>query len=204
MMAAPGAPEVILASASQSRAALLRQVGLYFSIISAEVDEESIKSAMTAEGAAHAQIAASLADTKACQISKEHPEALTIGADQILSARGMLYSKPVDLAEARRQLKELSGQEHELLTAVSVARAGRIIWRHTEISRLRMRVLTDAFIDDYLEAMGSAALSTVGCYQLERYGPLLFERISGDYYAILGLPLLPLLDVLRNHQVIAA
>jgi septum formation protein len=204
MMRAFGACDIILASASQSRAALLAKIGLDFRIEAADVDEESIKSAMIREGSGHAQIAAVLAALKAVQISEKYPDVLVIGADQILSAKGILYSKPVDIAEARRQLQALSGAAHELLTAVALAREGRIIWRHLETARLQMLSFSDKFIDDYLEKIGPAALTTVGCYQLEGQGPLLFEHISGDYYAILGLPLLPLLAELRHHQVIAA
>lgn len=204
MMPPSVAPGIILASASQSRAALLRQLGLDFTIAAADVDEDSIKAAMISEDAAHGDIAATLADRKAGRISEKYPDDLVIGADQILTAHGVLYSKPVDLADARRQLQALSGQEHALVTAVSVARGGKIIWRHRETAHLMMRPLSQTFIDHYLASMGTAATSTVGCYQLEKQGPLLFDRISGDYYAILGLPLLPLLELLRRYQVIAA
>jgi septum formation protein len=194
--------EIILASASQSRAALLRQTGLDFNIQAAEVDENAIKDALLADNADHSKIAETLAAVKACRVSEKYPDALVIGADQILSAGGVLYSKPVDMAEARQQLDALSGQEHRLISAVSVAKEGVVLWRHVEISTLRMRKLSPGFMNDYLARLGDAALSTVGCYQLEGLGPLLFDEITGDYYAILGLPLLPLLAFLRDRKAL--
>lgn len=204
MTSAPTAPQVILASASQSRARLLEQVGLAFTVMPARVDEEAIKDAMLAEQAAHIHIAETLAEIKALQVSQKAGNALVIGADQVLSAQNILYNKPCDRDDAHRQLSSLSGQEHELFTAVCVAQNGNVIWRRTDRAKLKMRKLSEAFIDSYLNVMGDAALMTVGCYQLEDRGPLLFEDISGDYYGILGLPLLPLLQLLRMHRVISS
>lgn len=202
MTISPAAPQIILASASQSRARLLEQAGLSFVVMPARVDEDAVKDAMLAEQASHLHIAEALAELKALQVSQKAGNALVIGADQVLSAQNILYNKPCDRDEAQRQLRSLSGLEHELFTAVCVAQSGKIIWRQADRAKLKMRNFSDSFIDSYLDEMGDMALTTVGCYQLEGRGPLLFERISGDYYGILGLPLLPLLQLLRMHKVI--
>lgn len=202
MTISPAAPQIILASTSQSRARLLEQAGLSFVVMPARVDEDAVKDAMLAEQASHLHIAEMLAELKALQVSQKAGNALVIGADQVLSAQNILYNKPCDRDEARRQIRSLSGREHELFTAVCVAQSGKVIWRQADRAKLKMRNFSDSFIDSYLDEMGDMALTTVGCYQLEGRGPLLFERISGDYYGILGLPLLPLLQLLRMHKVI--
>ena len=197
------APKLVLASASQSRARLLAQVGLEFEIQPAHIDEESVKTAMLAEGARHSQIAETLAEIKCLQVSQKCGAALVIGADQILSCNNLLYSKAQNFSEAHDQLTALAGWDHQLVTAACVGQNGGVIWRHVETARLKMRAMSEGFIRAYLAAGGEALLTGVGCYRLEERGALLFERISGDYYGILGLPLLPLLQLLRDHKVLA-
>ncbi len=199
---APGTPPVVLASASPSRAALLRQAGVPVVIEPARVDEGEVKTALAAEGADASLAAEALAELKAQRISRRHGSALVIGADQILDCDGVWHDKPEDLDQAARQLRALAGRTHRLVSAVCVVRQGTRIWHRVEEARLTVRPLGDRFIADYLAAVGPAALSSVGAYQLEGLGAQLFARIEGDYFTILGLPLLPLMDVLRNHGVV--
>jgi septum formation protein len=193
---------VILASASQSRASILRNAGVMFETIPAHVDEDGIKDAMLAANTPHRVIADALAELKAVQVSSSHPGALVVGADQVLSFAGELVSKCATMAAARDLLCRLRGRGHELLSAAVIARDGRPIWRHTERSRLTMFPVSDAFIDAYLENKGTDILSGVGCYRLEDEGAQFFSHIAGDYFAILGLPLIQLLSALREQGVI--
>ncbi len=191
---------LVLASASRVRAALLRQAGLDFEIAPADVDESATKREMA--GADPMEIADALAAIKARAISR--PGALVIGADQMLVCDGALFDKPRDMAEAASHLQRMSGRTHHLCTAAAVVLDGEVIWRHTERPELVMRPLSDAFIADYLAAIGNDALLSVGAYQLEGRGAQLFERVSGDFFSILGLPLLPLLAFLRHRNLIEA
>lgn len=195
---------LILASASTSRAAMLRQAGLDFAIRPARIDEEEIKLSMKSEGVSLRDVATALAELKAHRISSAEPLDFVIAADSMLACDGRWYDKPVDMAAAREQLQSLRGKTHELVTAVALARGGSVIWRQIEVARLTMRDFSDAFLDAYLAQAGDAVLSSVGCYQLEGLGAQLFSRIQGDYFAILGLPLLPLLDILRENKVLRA
>lgn len=145
-----------------------------------------------------------LAEAKASTIAARHPGALVIGADQLLVCGEVWLDKPSDLATARRQLRELRGRQHELITAVVLWRDNAVLWRHVERPVLVMRDFSDTFLDAYLASAGAGALSAVGAYQLEAMGIQLFAQIEGDYFAILGLPLLPLLDCLRNLGALAA
>jgi septum formation protein len=194
---------VILASASKTRAALLSQVGLSIEIIPAVIDETSIRDGMTAEGALPRDIADTLAELKAMRVSRRHPDRLVIGADQILSFKGTLFEKPADRDAAERQLRMLAGSSHELWSAACVAREGDVIWRHVAFSVLTMRSFSDDFLAAYLDAAGEALTRNVGAYALEGPGAQLFSHIEGDYFSILGLPLLPLLDFLREHNIVA-
>lgn len=194
-----GATPVILASASSSRQKLLRNAGLKFEADAAHVDEDEIKRALKAEGASAAQTAETLAELKAQRISRRYPGVLVIGADQMLDCNGVWFDKPEDLDHAAAHLAALRGKEHSLLSAVCVVRDGVRLWHHNDVARLTMRSLTDAFIAGYLAEVGKDALSSVGAYQLEGRGIQLFARIDGDFFSILGLPLLPLLDFLRNN-----
>ncbi len=193
---------VILASASKSRANLLRAAGVNVEIVPAHADEEAVKNALKAEGATAAQCAETLAELKAVQVSQRYDNALVIGADQMLECEGAWFDKPADMAGARDHLVALCGKTHVLPTAVCVALNGARIWHHVATPRLTVRPYSDTFIDDYLKAAGAAVLSSVGAYQLEGLGAQLFSKIEGDFFTILGLPLLPLLAFLREHEVV--
>jgi len=203
MLEDAAAPSVVLASASASRRALLRNAGLAVACEAARIDEDEIKVALKAEGADPERVAETLAELKAQRVSRRHAGALVIGADQMLDCNGVWFDKPSDRAHAAAHLKALSGREHRLISALCVVQDGARLWHHLEEARLTVRTLSDTFIDDYLDAVGDAALASVGAYQLEGLGAQLFGRIEGDYFTILGLPLLPLLDFLRNHKVVA-
>ena len=193
---------LVLASASRVRATLLRQAGLHFQIVPADVDESFTKREMA--GADPMEIAEALAGIKAQAVSLSMPGALVIGADQMLVFEGGLLDKPVDMEGARDHLRRLRGQVHHLCTAAVVVQDGDVLWRHSERPELVMRDFTDGFIDSYLAAVGGDALLSVGAYQLEGRGAQLFERVSGDFFSILGLPLLPLLAFLRHRNLIEA
>lgn len=197
------APELVLASASESRRRLLRSAGVPFRSEAPAVDEDDVKAALRAEGASAIQVAETLAELKARRIAHRHPGALIVGADQMLDCDGRWFDKPADRAAAAEQLRALSGRAHELLTSVCLLRGEERIWHHNECARLVMRPLSDAFIAAYLEAVGQAALNSVGAYQIEGRGAQLFAQIEGDGFAIQGLPLLPLLEMLRQHGVLA-
>jgi septum formation protein len=193
---------VILASASKSRAALLRAAGVAFEILPAHTDEEAVKIALKAEGATAAQCAETLAEIKAVQVSQRVPGQLVIGADQMLECEGLWLDKPTDMESARAHLIAMRGRTHVLPTSAAVALDGQRIWHASASPRLTMRSFTDAFLDHYLATAGEAVLSSVGAYQLEGLGVQLFDRIDGDFATILGLPLLQLLAFLREHSVI--
>lgn len=197
-------PSVLLASESRTRVALLRHAGITCTAERSGIDEDEIKRALRRERVKAVEAAETLAEFKAVKVSRRHAGALVIGADQILECEGEWLGKPGDLDRARAQLSALRGKSNELVTAVVVARDGARIWHHVARARLEMRVFSDAFLDLYLESVGRAACDSVGAYQLEGLGVQLFSRVEGDYFAILGLPLLPLLDFLRNHGVIPA
>lgn len=194
---------LILASSSIVRARLLRDAGLDFAIEPARIDEEAIKESMLGEGVKPRDIADALAELKALRVSGRHGDAFVIGADQILVCEDRLFNKPRDRAEARDHLSFLSGKRHDLITAAVIARTGAAIWRRVDTVRLTMRALSESFIDDYLERAGDDVLESVGCYRLEGLGVQLFQRIEGDYFTVLGLPVLAVLDFLRLHKVVA-
>jgi septum formation protein len=191
-----------LASASRARAELLRNAGVVFTAEAAGVDEQEMKASMRQEGANAAAAAMVLADLKARRVSARHPDALVIGADQILECNGEWFDKPADLDHARAQLRTLRGRTHSLVSGTCVFTAGSRIWTHADEAQMTMRDFSDAFLDDYLERMGNRALDVVGGYEVEGLGAQLFSRISGDHFSILGLPLLPLLEFLRGHGVV--
>ena len=200
--AVASSPPLVLASASTSRAALMHQAGLAAVSEPARVDESEVKASLAHEGANAAAVAETLAELKAQKVSRRHPGALVIGADQLLDCEGAWFDKPTDLAEAASHLRALSGRTHTLVSCACVVRDGSRLWHHVDRARLEVRPLSDRFITDYLAAVGPAALDSVGAYQLEGLGAQLFARVEGDYFTILGLPLLPLLDFLRNHGVV--
>lgn len=196
------AQTVVLASASPVRALLLERAGVMVHRDPARVDEAEVKHAFRAAGLKVQDVAVALAETKAERVSRRHPGALVIGADQMLDCEGTWFDKPADMAEARAQLAALRGRTHRLWSAVVVALDGSRIWHHLDGASLTMRPFTDAFLDRYLETVGAAVQETVGGYQLEGLGAQLFARIAGNYFTILGLPLLPLLDFLRVRGVL--
>lgn len=193
---------VVLASGSATRARLLRDAGLLIEVDPAGVDEDEIKASMKAEGAPASDVAQALADLKSSRKSVHYPGSLVIGADQMLDCEGTWFDKPPSLERARAQLAALSGRTHHLYTAASVARDGSVIWRHMTRPALTMRRLSDEFLDSYVLGEGDDLLGSVGAYRLEGRGVQLFADIRGDYFSILGLPLLPLLDFLRTHGVL--
>ncbi|ODN72130.1 Maf-like protein [Methylobrevis pamukkalensis] len=193
---------LILASGSATRASLLTQAGLIFERRAPDVDERTIEATLEGTGAGPDDVAQVLADVKASEVSRLHPEALVIGADQTLSLDGVRFHKPADLAAARQQLLDLSGRIHTLSSAVACARGGEVVWRHVSQAHLTMRPFGPAFVRHYLSIVGERALTSVGAYQLEGMGIQLFEEIDGDYFTILGLPLLPLLGRLREEGIL--
>jgi septum formation protein len=194
--------ELILASQSVSRRALLEGAGLRFHALPAAVDEATLKESARAEGMDVADTATLLADAKAARLARKHPGAVIIGADQILVCEGEWFDKPEDVEAARAQLKRLRNRAHELVTAVVVWRDGERAWHHVARPRLAMRDFSDAFLDDYLAREGAFVTQSVGAYRLEGLGVQLMRDIRGEHSAILGLPLLPLLAYLRDSGVI--
>ncbi len=201
---ASAAAELVLASESRSRRELLQHAGLHFRTEPARIDETEVKASLRAEQADAAAAAETLAELKAIKVSRRAPGALVIGADQILECEGRWFDKPPDRIAAAAHLRALGGKTHALVSAVCVVRDGARIWHHREAAHLTMRPLDTAFIESYLDATGPEVLETVGAYRLESLGAQLFTKVSGDYFTILGLPLLPLLGFLREHGVPAS
>lgn len=199
-MLAQGQPPLILASQSRARQAVLTGAGLAFEALPAELDERAIEmeSGLTAPG----EVAECLARAKASAISVLHPGRYVIGADQTLALGERRFSKPTDRAAAADQIATLAERTHELHAAVAVVRDGQVLFSQVSIARMTMRPLSRNTIDAYLDAAGDAVRGSVGAYQLEGLGVHLFERIEGDYFTILGLPLLPLLAFLRSRNLL--
>jgi septum formation protein len=195
---------LVLASASTARLRLLTDAGIAAERDPADIDEAAIKTECRHSGRPAADCAAQLAEAKAQMVARRHPGRLVLGADQMLECDGRWFDKPADRAEAREQLHALSGRSHELITAAAIVRDGTVLWRAIERPRLTMRRFSDAFLDRYLEAMGDRVLKTVGGYELEGTGAQLMQQIEGDYFAILGLPLLSLLEFLRETGALPA
>jgi septum formation protein len=189
---------LILASKSKSRASVLRAAGLSFEQIGSGVDEDALKDALRAEGATVAKQADLLAETKALKVSISHP-GVVLGCDQMLDLDGVGVDKVSTREAAADVLRSLRGKTHILQSAIVACVDGAPVWRHLAQPRLRVRNFSDAFLEDYLDAIGDAAFEGVGCYQIEGRGAQLFDRIDGDYFAILGMPLLPLMQWLRDR-----
>jgi septum formation protein len=192
---------LVLASKSATRRAVLDGAGVPFEAAGSGVDEETAKAELLATGASPRQVAEALAERKALAVSRGRPE-LVIGADQTLEFEGRLYDKAETMDDARARLQALRAKPHQLHSAVVVARDGAVVWRETESATLTMRGFSDDFLEDYLATEGDAALGSVGCYRLEGMGVQLFSRIEGDYFTILGLPLIGLLELLRRQGVL--
>jgi septum formation protein len=196
-----GTKPLILASQSHARQALLANAGIAFEAIPAEINERAIQhaSGLSSPG----EIAALLAREKAVSVSLRRPDQFVVGADQTLALNERLFSKPAGRAQAADQLRALAGRTHELHSAVAVVRDGATLFAEAAIARMTMRPLDAAAISAYLDAAGEAVTASVGAYQLEGLGIHLFERIEGDHFTILGLPLLPLLKFLRSERLLA-
>lgn len=190
---------IILASGSPVRARLLQDAGVSFEVQSPRVDESTLRDSLLAEGQPHRNVADGLAELKAVKVSGKVPDRMVIGADQVLSFDGKLFSKARDRAEAKAILHQLSGQTHDLISAVVIAEEGRPVWRHVETVSLTLRSLSARYIDAYLDLVWPDVAGCVGCYKLEGEGIRLFARIRGDFHAGLGLPLLPVLSYLATR-----
>lgn len=193
---------LVLASGSSIRAQLLHQANVGFDVAVPRIDEESIKQALVAEGAAPRDIADALAEAKARKISGKMPGSMVLGCDQVLDFQGQLLSKPVSPEQALQQLRDMRGQRHMLLSAAVIYRDGQPIWRHVGQVRLRMRAASDAYLSDYVTRNWDSIRHAVGGYKLEEEGVRLFTTIDGDYFNVLGMPLLELLNYLATQGVI--
>jgi septum formation protein len=196
-----GTSPLILASQSSARKMLLKNAGLDFETVTADIDERGIQAASRLSNPR--EIALLLAREKAKAVSASRPTSHVIGADQTLALGNRLFNKPAGRAQALAQLRDLAGNSHELNSAVAVARDGQIVFEHVSVARMTMRQMTEAELSAYLDAAGDAVTTSVGAYQLEGLGIHLFERIEGDHFTILGLPLLPLLAFLRRERLVA-
>jgi septum formation protein len=198
----PTAGVLVLASASAARLALLRAAGIRVEPDPAGVDEAEVKASLRGEGAGPQIAAEALSEIKAQRVSRRRAGALVLGADQILECEGRWFDKPAGRAEARTQLLALRGRAHRLVSSAVAVRDGMRLWHHTAEAELTMRPFSDEFLEAYLAAAAPDALRSVGAYQLEGLGVQLFSRIRGDYFVILGLPLMPLLEFLRRQGVL--
>lgn len=203
-------PRLILASGSAIRARVLKDAGLAFEQIPSAVDEAILKQGIETTGphdpvhGAGPAIATALAEAKARDVAAAHPDALVIGADQVMTLATDCFDKPRDMAQARARLAAFRGRTHTLHAGIALAAGGETLWQHYEAAHLTMRAFSDAFLDAYLAAAGEGVLASVGAYQLESLGSQLFARIDGDYFSILGLPLLPLMEELRRRGALTA
>jgi septum formation protein len=193
---------LILASKSVFRQKMLADAGVAVEAVPADIDERAVEAPAMARGADGAQVARLLSEAKALAVSRLRPEALVIGSDQTLALGPRRFSKPRDRAEAAAHLSALRGRAHTLASGAALARGGAVLWSDVAEVHLTMRDFSDAFLDSYLDRMGAAVTTTVGGYQLEGLGVQLFERVDGDYFTVLGLPLLKLLDALRAQGVL--
>ena len=193
---------LILASQSPFRAALLKNAGIQFTSQKANIDERAVEAPLYETGAMPEDVALILSEAKAEEVSQRFPHSLIIGCDQTLSLGSEIFHKPADMDGARRHLLALSGKTHQLNSAVVLVQNGQIVWRHVSVAHMTMRHLEPGFIGRHLARVGDIALSSVGAYQVEGEGIQLFDKIDGDYFTIVGLPLLPLLKELRARGII--
>jgi septum formation protein len=202
----PEASRLILASASATRRAVLESAGLVIDVVPANIDEAAIRDAIldATTGAEGADIASVLAAEKARLVSETPRDALVVGADQVLALGGKIFGKAESIAEAREILTMLRGRTHELISAVALARNGTVHWQTSAFAEMTVRKFSDEFLGCYLEKLGDRVLRSVGCYEIEGPGAQLFEHIDGDYFTILGIPLIELLSRLRHEGIISA
>jgi len=191
------AEKIILASGSPFRKAMLVNAGLDIEAVPADVDERALEAPLQDSGVSPEDVASILAEAKATEVSERKPGALVLGCDQTLSLGDEIFHKPADMEGARRHLLALSGKTHQLNSAAVLCRNGEVLWRHVGVASLTMRKLDPAFIGRHLARVGAKALSSVGAYQIEGEGVQLFDKIEGDYFTIVGLPLVPVLKELR-------
>jgi septum formation protein len=190
---------LVLASKSEARRAMLEGAGIAVDLVPAEIDERALDAAWTAEGRSPDEIARLLAEEKARAVSRARRDAYVIGADQTLALGPRRFSKPRSLADARVHLETFRGRIHHLHSGVALARDGQVLDSAVSSAAMHVRAFSEAFLDRYMTAMGDRILASVGCYQFESVGIQLFERVEGDYFTILGMPLLPLLAMLRKE-----
>jgi septum formation protein len=195
---------LVLASSSASRRALLTAAGVSFVTDPADLDESTLMASLLAAGSDAADIAAELAQRKALAVSHRHPGRTVLGGDSVIGFDGDLVSKCASLEDARSLLRRLSGNTHLLVSAAALARDGALLWTHASPCHMTMRPLSPQFLDDYLAQEGKAILSSVGCYHFEGRGAQLFAKVDGDYFSVLGLPLLPVLAQLRKEGLLAS
>ena len=195
-------PVIILASQSAGRRRMLENAGVPFRAEPADIDEEAVRRTLASRSASIEEVASTLARKKAEAVSALQPGSLVLGADQMLECEGRRFDKPADIAEARRHLQFLQGRTHSLVTAAVLASDGERLWSHTEVCRLTMRSLSCECLEAYLDEVGERVLESVGCYQIEGRGVRLFERIEGDWHAIIGLPLVAVLNELGARGVL--
>lgn len=193
---------LILASGSLFRKQLMEAAGLTFSAEPASINEREIEAPLVAAGVSPEGVAAALAKAKAVDVSGRSPQAFVIGSDQVMSMEGQLFHKCTSIDMARAQLLSMRGKTHRLSSAISIVRNGQEVWNHVSVADLTFREFTDAFLDSYIASAGSKVLLTVGAYSYEGLGQQLFEKVEGDFFTIIGLPMLPLLAALRNLAII--
>ena len=191
---------LVLASGSASRKALLTAAGVSFAADPADLDEDALMASL--KGAGAAVMAQSLAEQKALTVSRRHPGRIVLGGDSVIAFDGGYLSKCADLDAARTLLRRLSGKTHLLVSAAALARDGGLLWAHASLCHMTMRELSPQFLEDYLAHEGQAILSSVGCYHFEGRGAQLFDKVEGDYFSVLGLPLLPVLVQLRKEGLL--
>lgn len=196
--------QVILASASKTRAKLLQDAGIDIVCDPANVDEDSVKESLKAEGASAVQVAETLAELKARSVCRRHPGAFVIGGDQTLDCNGIWFDKPVDMDQARAHMMALRGKTHRLNAAICVMRDDEVLWHLNDPVEMVMRPFSDDFLDWYIDQCGPEICESVGGYRLEGLGSQLFTAVKGDYFTVLGLPLLPLLEFLRTNKALKA
>ncbi|MDB9991099.1 Maf family nucleotide pyrophosphatase [Amylibacter sp.] len=195
-------PNIILASESITRQNLLTQAGVTFNSVSAKIDEITIKKSLTSEGASPNDIVDALAEFKASRVANNYPTDIVIGCDQILVFEGEIISKAKNMIDAKKTLKRLKGKTHQLLSSAVIYEDNKPVWRTISRAQLFMREFSNEFLEEYIEKSGNIILSSVGCYLLEEKGVNLFNRIQGDYFTVLGFPLLEVLDFLRKRGLI--